>query len=448
MPNPIAEYHDLLTPALAADSQAMLDEQLRRRGLIFGERPLCTVLRPRFMTLEQYRLIQQRVQVLMQAFGKAYAAAIADASFRSQFGLEAWEEELIASDPGFPDASPTSRLDLFVMDDAGTMGLTEYNAETPAGAGYNDSLAASFIDLPVMRAFARSWEVQPLLARHGVMHTLLDAWERFSGSRSRPRIAIVDWPDVPTRTEFVLYQQAFENLGISCVITDPRAMEYRQGRLFAGSEPVDLIYKRVLITELVKECGMGHDVIRAVRERAVCMVNQFRSKILHKKASLAVLSDEKNARLFRPEELEAIRAFIPWTRVVEDRRTVHDGEQVDLVDYINLHKDQMVLKPNDDYGGAGIVLGWQVDAAEWSRSVTAALAAPFIVQRRVPIPSEPYPSVADGKLHIFDRMLDTAPFVNYGAFAEGFLSRLSTAALLNVTAGGGSTVPTFLVEKR
>ena len=29
-----------------------------------------------------------------------------------------------------------------MMDDAGTMALTEYNAETPAGAGYNDALVA------------------------------------------------------------------------------------------------------------------------------------------------------------------------------------------------------------------------------------------------------------------------------------------------------------------
>ena len=31
---------------------------------------------------------------------------------------------------------------------------------------------------------------------------------------------------------------------------------------------------------------------------------------------------------------------------------------------------------------------------------------------------------------------------------DGCLTRLSTAALLNVTAGGGSTVPTFVVEPR
>jgi hypothetical protein len=45
-------------------------------------------------------------------------------------------------------------------------------------------------------------------------------------------------------------------------------------------------------------------------------------------------------------------------------------------------------------------------------------------------------------------MLDTAPFVFYGEYVDGCLTRLSTASLLNVSAGGGSTVPTFVVEER
>jgi hypothetical protein len=70
------------------------------------------------------------------------------------------------------------------------------------------------------------------------------------------------------------------------------------------------------------------------------------------------------------------------------------------------------------------------------------------VQERVSLPSEPYPSVVDGRLVVADRMLDTAPYVVYGQYVDGCLTRLSTAALLNVTAGGGSSVPTMLVEKR
>ena len=112
------------------------------------------------------------------------------------------------------------------------------------------------------------------------------------------------------------------------------------------------------------------------------------------------------------------------------------------------HRERLVLKPNDDYGGAGITLGWTVDEATWADAIARALSAPHIVQERVPIPYEPYPSMVDGTVQVTDRMLDTAPFVSYGDYMEGYLTRLSTAALLNVTAGGGSSVPSFLAEKR
>ena len=112
------------------------------------------------------------------------------------------------------------------------------------------------------------------------------------------------------------------------------------------------------------------------------------------------------------------------------------------------HKDQLVLKPNDDYGGAGIVLGWEVDGSAWSDAIRKAIAEPFIVQERIGLPSESFPSWADGSLVFADRIVDTAPFVFRGAYADGCLTRVSTATLVNVTAGGGSTVPTFVVEKR
>lgn len=450
MRDAISAYHDLLADEqLAADSQGMLDEQLRRQGLVFGGRPLCTVLRPRFSSPERHAWLQRRVQHLMRVFARAYDAAIASEAFRRQFMLAEWEEALVRDEPGFRNPSPTSRLDTFIVDDPLEMKLTEYNAETPAGAAYGDALTDAFIDLPVMQQFARTHDLTPMFARHGVLHVLLATYEEWLGRRALPRIAIVDWPDVPTVTEFEMYRDYFQSRGISCVIASPRDAEYRGGKLsFGDGQPVDLIYKRVLIHELVERCGLDSPMVRAVRDRAVCMANGFRCKILHKKASLAVLSDERNAHLFDAPGRETIAAHIPWTRTVVERTTRFDGHDVDLIPFMVAHRDRLVLKPNDDYGGAGITLGWTVDDATWRAAIERALAEPHIVQERVRIPFEPYPSVVDGTVRLADRMLDTAPFVSYGEHMDGYLTRLSTAALLNVTAGGGSTVPSFVVRKR
>jgi hypothetical protein len=441
-------YHDLLTGQVAEDSHAQLTEQLRRRGLFFGDRPLCSVLRPRFLTPEQYRFLRDRCALLLAAFDRAYQRAVADRSFRPQFRLEDWEEQLVEHDPGFREPSPVSRLDAFFVHERGGLRFTEYNAETPAGAAYGDLLSEVFLALPVMREFLHRFEVRPLPARHQVMHALLSAYQQWSGRRDAPRIGILDWEEVPTYSEFLVTVDYFRSQGLECVIADPREVEYVDGRLVAAGVPVELIYKRVLLNELVERGGLEHPVVRAVLDGAVCMVNPFRCKILHKKASLAVLSDERNMEMFGAAELNAIQAHIPWTRVVEERRTLHQGEEVDLVPYVRDQREHLVLKPNDDYGGAGIVLGWEADDAAWEGALARALREPFIVQERIAIPREPYPTLVDGRLEIADRILDTAPFIFHGQYMDGCMTRLSTASLVNVTAGGGSSLATFIVAER
>jgi glutathionylspermidine synthase len=443
----VARYHDLLNDELGAESQAQLDDQLRRRGLFFGGRALCTVLRPRFLGAEKYRFLQHRIGAVLRAFRAAHRAAIADDRVLAQFRLEPWELEMVRWDPGFPDASPLSRVDAFFAGPSG-LAITEYNAETPAGPAYNDALTEVFLAFPPMRRLERGWDVRALPARHHTLNALLESYHAWSGCRTLPRIAILDWPDVPTQSEFRLFKDYFERQGIECAIGDPRDADYRDNKLWLDGKPVDLIYKRVLLHELVERMGIDNKVLRAVRDRAVCMVNPPSCKILHKKSSLAVLGDERNQALYDAEAREAIAAHIPWTRVVEERRTKFEGRDIDLVPWTSGHKDELVLKPNDEYGGKGIVLGWEVDADEWQAALRTALQTPYIVQQRITLEREPYPSFVDGRVVIAERMVDTAPYVGHGEFVDGCLTRLSTAALLNVTAGGGSQVPTFVIERR
>ncbi len=447
-PDPVDAWHGALNDDLAAESAEWLATRQREAGLAFGDRPLCTVIRPRFLSPDQYRRLGAASHALLDAFGAIGERAADDPGFRGQFRLADWEVTLLERAPRLSSPAPLSRLDTFI-DAAGTVRVTEYNAETPAGTAYTDVLAGLFLALPAMRTFARRWDVRPLPARHHLLNTLLDVWHAFRRRRAAPSIAIVDWDDVPTRSEFVLSQEYFRRMGLSCLITTPAALRYAGGVLRdADGTVIDLIYKRVLIHELVADGGLDHPLVRAVCEGAVCLVNPFSCKPLHKKASLAVLSDERNAAMFTARQQEAVARHVPWTRVVEERTTLHDGARIDLLPWIAAHRDELVLKPNDDYGGAGIVLGWEVDRATWEGALQYALEAPYVVQQRIDLPREVFPAVADGRLVLDERIVDTAPFCWHGAFADGLLCRISTSTLVNVTAGGGSTVPTFVVARR
>jgi len=143
----------------------------------------------------------------------------------------------------------------------------------------------------------------------------------------------------------------------------------------------------------------------------------------------------------------AIDAHVPWTRTVAEQQTLHGGRKVDLVPFILAHRDRLVLKPNDEYGGKGIVLGWDVDdgacSVRWVRRWPSRMScrSGFRSERVIPEPG-------GWARHLRRPHLGHQPVRLSRAYVEGCLSRLSTAALVNVTAGGGSQVPTFLVEAR
>src|SRR5262245_66506612 len=93
----IARYHDLLgSDNLAADSQEQLDRLTKLRQLYFGDRPVCAVLRPRFLTATQFHFLQQAVQARLPAFARLYKRALADPGLRNQFGLVDVEGEWLA----------------------------------------------------------------------------------------------------------------------------------------------------------------------------------------------------------------------------------------------------------------------------------------------------------------------------------------------------------------
>jgi len=54
----------------------------------------------------------------------------------------------------------------------------------------------------------------------------------------------------------------------------------------------------------------------------------------------------------------------------------------------------------------------------------------------------------NGKLDISERLVDLDPYLFDGVEMEGMLTRLAATTLLNVTAGGGSVTPSFLIEAR
>jgi hypothetical protein len=442
-------YHRLLEEGeVAESSRRMLDEGLERAKLIFGGRRLSPYLRPHFVTERDFARVTRICETVWSAIQKVKDAAVEDEGLVDELGLTEVERELVAIDPGYRAVSPTARLDSFLTGDA--YSFVELNGESPAGIAYADAAYEIFSSLPVMRRFAERYTLRRFVGSPLMLETLLTAYREFAGAAAKetPSIAIVDLKGLPTQKEFELFREFFESNGYPSAICSPEELEFSGGRLRRGDFEIDIVYKRLLVNEYLPIMREHPALVDAYRAGAVCMVNNFRSKLIHKKALFAILTDERYARLFDDAEREAVRAHVPWTRKVREGKTTKDGREIDLLDYISRNSGRLVLKPNDDYGGHGIYIGWNSDEGEWERASQEALAnGDYLVQERVKTARETFPALMDdGSVVFAEQLVDLDPLLFYGRVGSAF-TRLSSNELANVTAGGGM-VPTFIIGEK
>jgi hypothetical protein len=445
----VSHYHELLNDtALAQDSLEFLDRGLERAKLIFGGRRLSPYLRPHFVTQEDFTQVVSVCETIWSAIEKVKDAAVADESLLDELGLTPIERELVKIDPGYRAVSPTARLDSFLTNES--YSFVELNGESPAGIAYGDAAFAIFEELPVMKRFADRYRVQRFAGSPLMLKVLLDCHAEFLGRKPDrpPHIAIVDLKGMPTQKEFELFREYFESQGCPSVIASPDELEFTNGRLRAHDFEIDIVYKRLLVNEYLPIMKEQPALLDAYRAGAVCMVNGFRSKIIHKKALFAVLTDARFKSLFTSDEQQMIAGHVPWTRKVLGGKSDYYGDEIDLLEFISDRRERLVLKPNDDYGGHGIYIGWNIDEIGWDEALHNALAnGDYLVQERVQTARETFPALTpDDKIQFVEQLVDLDPLLFNGKVGSAF-TRLSSNELANVTAGGGM-VPTFVIGRK
>jgi uncharacterized circularly permuted ATP-grasp superfamily protein len=134
--------------------------------------------------------------------------------------------------------------------------------------------------------------------------------------------------------------------------------------------------------------------------------------------------------------------------MVKDVASDYRGRNVNLLEFIRSNNARLVLKPNDDYGGHGITIGWNSDESAWDEAIQNALAnGDYLVQERVPTARELFPALTDdGRIEFAEQLVDLDPLLFNGKVGSAF-TRLSFTELANVSSGGGM-VPTYIITKR
>jgi uncharacterized circularly permuted ATP-grasp superfamily protein len=412
------------------------------RGVTFGyggeERPFPLDLIPRVIAAAEWDLIargvQQRVRALEAFLADVYGPrqAIADGvvPWQTVFSSGHYRREAHGFSPPGGVRIHVAGIDL-VRDETGRLRVLEDNVRIPSGVSYvMENRLAMTRTFPALFAEQHVRPVAEYPAR------LLAALRATAPAGARDPAVVVLTPGVGNAAYFE-HTLLARLMGVELV--EGRDLYCTGNRVFVrtthGSRQVDVIYRRVgddfldplhFRPESVMGCP---GLLNAARAGLVTIANAVGNGVC----------DDKLMYTYVPSLIRYYLGEEPVLPNVETYRL----DDPDVLAWALARLDQLVLKPVDGAGGAGIVIGPHASGAELAvlRERVAACPRGWIAQQPVALSTSPV-LVGDG---IAPRHIDLRPFaVNDGEsiwLLPGGLTRVALPAgalVVNSSQGGGS----------
>ena len=445
----IARYHKMLEADPYKDLAwaHQLHERMQAHNLAVGGRPVSPVLRPHFITRRQYSALVKAVESFSNAIARIENMAISSPALLSRMELLPAEKMLAAVDPGYSALSVTSLIDTHLNN--GTLRFARYIPDTPTGVAYGEALSDLFYDAAPVKELRKRYHLEKLPGTKYLLQGILKAYKEWGGKSKKPNIAILEFRQ-PFQTaesgESALIAQLFRREGHHVEVVSPDQLEYKNGVLVRGEFPVDLIFRRIKVQEFLVRFDLTHPVLRAYRDRAVCIVNSFRSELSQKKALFDLLTDEEITASFPASERRALGELIPWTRVVRETKTRYKKKLVNLPEFILNNRQKLILRPNDDGADLSSFRGSEVDQAGWEKALRTALRSPYVAQEVVEPVVDVFPVLQYGHLEMQKMRVDVHPH-SYLGKVQGCSSWLTAVGPSGFSTLSG-VAPTFILEQK
>ncbi len=421
--------HDKESVQAIHDFQAGLEKSFVK----FGRFTIPSFLKAHFISPKQEKLLKSTADSFFAILNKITTLYFVNPTMASHFQLTKEMEELVKIDPGLSRNVIIARLDGFLEGEA--LRFLELNCDVPAGMGYADMIEEMLFQSSHLQEFFREFPCKREERSQKVLSALLGAYEEFGGYEN-PNIAIVDWRTVRTKAELEALKSHFERKGYKTVTADPRDLRYKSGKLYFGNFKIDLIYRRVAFPEIVQRLEDVTDLIKAYRDRAVCIVNPLRSFLASSKAALSLLSNPAYDQFFSGRESELKHAHIPWTRRIVDAENFYGGAKSYLIDFLKDEKDSLVLKPAEGMGGRNVMIGPETTDGDWNAAIDKAIKENWVIQQYAAAPKITVPTIINQKVDFAYKKMSSSVFICDGKFSGG-ASRVSDESVINLARGGG-----------
>ncbi len=369
----------------------------------------------------------------------------------------------------------TTRVDFFV--DTAPRAL-EVNATIPAMQGYSDIAARTFIETVARHVRYPEKALPALLTLNGsnalaLYRALLDGYAAERSGRMPDTVAILCRRNDAQLSELRYLAERFREFGADVDLVHPDEVGGEEHFEVRGKH-YDLVYRHLFVRRLEETpAPWVEDFFGTVPGRKAVLLNPPASPV-EVKTTFALLSQalvepaRAEAAGLTPEELEAVRTSVPWTRPFRHGPGVGpDGQRVeDLVALVVTEPKRFVLKRAWDYGGRAVYLGRSVGTPAfeeraraaygtvptWAelceRAATDPAGGGFVVQEVVETTPEEHLLCEESGVTSLSLHVDYSAYASVGLAKQpawGGVCRGSTSEIVNIV-GGGGVLPLITTE--
>lgn len=412
------------------------------------KKPIPVALRPRLIDPSTQAYVFRASSHLRAALTRLRRMRAEDARIQALLPLTEIEEAWLAR---YPEPSPGGTEGVFCRLDAifrfhgpdarSTLQFIEPNVVGIGGMSYAPAAEQAFLK-HVAAPLAGS-SGGPKLAPNPDPRELL--WDellsraRALGVAGEPTIALVDDKDSYTLGgEFGRLTSYYQSLGRDVIYVSPTELCAGRGGVTANGRRISVVYRFLELRDIAEREAAGADM-RGIRAafQAGLVVPSLAGDFEHK-STFEVFTSPELFGLFTPDERAVMRAHVPWTRLLFERRTEDpDGRVVDLLPYALNQRERLVIKPNRSEGGEGVHIGVDTSPSDWETILSRAAREPgeHVVQLASPPDIAIVPEVApDGELVLTPKYLTAGFFA--GLCGLGVFGRASSDRVVNLSRGG------------
>lgn len=392
-------------------------------GLMRGPTPIPLVLSPCSLPRAELDALGRDARLLVSALVKVARDLIERRPEKARLlfhHLSPLEQDALAARWQEAEELLISRVDWFV-DAAGNARALEVNATIPAMPVYSDAAVQGWAE--AVRP-GRSVAANPHNAAW-----LIDALLRVSRHRAQPvSVQILHRSGDPQRTELLALVELLRARGVDARTCTPEDVAL-------DGDPHRVLYRHLFARNVEPGSALGRAFLDPVRHGMWNRVDGW----LETKGLFAELSLQQDAAFLSREERAAIRAVVPWTRLVDE---LADAELAD--------GDAFVLKKSHDYGGKSVVIGREAGPQAFRAALAAARRdepGSWVAQALVDAPAIDRWIVVGGRAQRLQLHLDISTYASLveGVPAGGSVCRAAPGRVVNIV-GGGGVAPLFADE--